>query len=365
MWKPSVFGGSDSEATAVRADDANSPYLLDDLDAFESCLSSMGSMGSTKENAVTPLTPVTIRSSFDVNETLVDGVGSVDDLVHHRGSGNSLDNTDSESDEFFTSSSSPPTPARALPWDGYISWTDTLANTDFSKLEGRFSGFGSHAELIAHGLVYTPRFDDKDAYRTVFLTKLPLDVDMRTLLSAIRGGAVYSAHIMNMQEYSGHHMGVVTFVRGKDASAYVNFATNHGVYFNDARVDVYLSKTPTYPIPKTMHQNIIDQLYSRCLVIRGDRDPKRYSYIAKNLKNKMRLDFEMGDRMTENADETEVKIQLSSIRAADAAYGILRSLLRECIVGFSPDPCARPLPGSREDEKSEDGCSIGLAYADP
>lgn len=99
MWKPSVFGGSDSEATAVRADDANSPYLLDDLDAFESCLSSMGSMGSTKENAVTPLTPVTIRSSFDVNETLVDGVGSVDDLVHHRGSGNSLDNTDSESDE--------------------------------------------------------------------------------------------------------------------------------------------------------------------------------------------------------------------------------------------------------------------------
>lgn len=104
MWKPSLFGGSDGEATAVRTDDANSPYLLDDLDAFESCLSSMGSMGSTKENAVTPLTPVTMtpvtsKSSFDLNETLVDGVGSVDDLVHHRGRGNSLDNTDSDDDE--------------------------------------------------------------------------------------------------------------------------------------------------------------------------------------------------------------------------------------------------------------------------
>ena len=59
----------------------------------------MGSMGSTKENAVTPLTPVTIKSSFDLNETLVDGVGSVDDLIHHRGRGNSLDNTDSDDDE--------------------------------------------------------------------------------------------------------------------------------------------------------------------------------------------------------------------------------------------------------------------------
>lgn len=99
MWKPSLFGGSDDEATAVRADNTNSPYLLDDLDAFESCLSSMDSMGSTKENTATPLTPVTIKSSFELNETLVDGVGSVDDLVHHRGSGNSLDNTDSDSDE--------------------------------------------------------------------------------------------------------------------------------------------------------------------------------------------------------------------------------------------------------------------------
>ncbi|EFR03539.1 hypothetical protein MGYG_06535 [Nannizzia gypsea CBS 118893] len=365
MWKPSLFDDSDGEVTAVHADDETSPYLLDDLDAFESCLSSMGSMRSTKENAVTPLTPVTVKSAFDLNETLVDGVGSADDLIHHRGSGNSLNTTDSDDDEFFTSSSSPPTPAKALPWDGYISWTDTMANTDFSKLEGRASGFGSSVELVAHGLVYTPRFDDKDAYRTVLLTKLPLDVDMRTLLSAIRGGAVFSAHIMNMEEFAGYHMGVVTFVRGKAASAYVNFAINHGVYFNDARVNVCLSKTPTYPIPKAMQNNIVNQLFSRCLVIQGDRDPNRYSYIAKNLKNKIRLDFEMGDRMTENAEETEINIRFSSIRAADNAYGILRSLLRECTVSFALDPCAQPLPGAEVDEESEDKCTIELACADP
>lgn len=218
---------------------------------------------------------------------------------------------------------------------------------------------------MAHGLVYTPRFDDRDAYRTVFLTKLPLDVDMKTLLSAIRGGAVFSAHIMNMEEFAGYHMGVVTFVRGKDASAYVKFATNHGVYFNDARVDVCLSKNPTYPIPKAMQQNILNQLYSRCLVIRGDPDSKRYSYIAKNLKNKMRLDFEMGDRMTENAEETDINIRFSSIRAAENAYGILRSLLRECTVSFALDPCTQPLPGAKVKSQIHNGCTIELACADP
>lgn len=99
MWEPSLFDNSDGEVTAVRADDDASPYLLDDLDAFESCLSSMGSTGSARENPVTPLTPVTIKSTFDLNETLVDGVGSVDDLIHHRGSGNSLNATDSDEDE--------------------------------------------------------------------------------------------------------------------------------------------------------------------------------------------------------------------------------------------------------------------------
>ncbi|KAM5433782.1 hypothetical protein McanCB21832_004446 [Microsporum canis] len=354
MWKPSLFDGLEGEVTAARADET-SPYLLDDLDAFESCLSSMGSMASTKENPATPLTPVTIKSSFDLNETLVEGVGSVNDLIHHCGRGKSLIVTDSEDDEhlqFFTSSSSPPTPAKVQPWDGYISWTDTLANNDYGKFEGRLSsGWQSpNQDFLAHGLVYTPRFDDKDAYRTVFLTHLPLDVDMKTLLSAIRGGPVYSAHIMNMEAFAGYHMGVVTFVQGKDAAAYVNFAANHGVYFNDSRVDVRLSKTPTYPVSKAMQQNISDQLYSRCLVVRGDQDPKRYSYIARHLKAKMPVDFSMGDRMTENSAETEINIRFSSIRAADNGYQILRAFLRDCIVNFTQDPCAQPLPGAREKE---------------
>ncbi|KAK2832033.1 hypothetical protein FQN49_006919 [Arthroderma sp. PD_2] len=353
MWKTSLFDDSDGEVTPSRTDES-SPYLLDDLDVFESCLSSMSSMGSAKGYPVTPLTPVTSKSGFDVNETLVDGVGSVGDLIHHRG-GNSSIRTDSDDDEFFTSSSSPPTPVKAQPWDGHISWTNTLLNDDYGKFEGRPSPFrpSNSSDFLTHGLVYFPRFDDEDAYRTVFLTHLPLDVDMKTLLSAVRGGMVYSAHIMNMEEIAGYHMGVVNFVRGKDAAAYVNFARMHGVYFNDARVNVSLSKTPTYPIPKAMQQNIIDQLYSRCLVICGDQDPRRYTYIAWHLKAKMPTDFGMGDRMIENSAETGINIRFSSIRAADSAYHILRGLLRDCTIAFALDPCAQPLPSVEGGEFKE------------
>ncbi|KAF3483744.1 uncharacterized protein GIQ15_03068 [Arthroderma uncinatum] len=368
MWKPSLFDDSDGEVTPVCSDES-SPYLLDDLDVFESCLSSMSSIDSGKGNPVTPLTPVTVKSSFDVNETLVDGVGSIGDLIHHRGGGNSSNLTDTDDDEYFTSSSSPSrTPLKAQPWDGCISWKHTSMKKSNGKCEGSpfLSRPGHSSDFLTHGLVYVPRIDDRDAYRTVYLTHLPLDVDMKTLLSAIRGGIVYSAHIMNMEEAAGYHMGVVTFVRGQDAAAYVNFAAMHGVYFNDDRVNVSLSKTPTYPISKMMQQNIFDQLYTRCLVICGDRDPRRYTYIAWHLKAKMPTDFGMGDRMTENNAETEINIRFSSIRAADCAYEILRGLLRDCTNRFALDPCAQPLPSVEGEKKAKEFVpTIELACSGP
>lgn len=235
------------------------------------------------------------------------------------------------------------------PWDGTIAWVTTAAYDDHGEEVDALSlqpGASSSLGLFQHGLVFAPRDPDENAFRTVMLTHLPLDVDMKTLLRAVRGGDVLAAHLMNTESNAGFHLGVVIFVREKDAVAYANFAARHGVYFNDQRAKVVLSPTPTYPITKTMEANIFRYGHTRCIAITGEADPNRYTAVALHIMDELPIHFASGDRMVENQDETEIIVRFNSIKAAGAALEVLRRypMLRGCDLDFASDPCAEPLP---------------------
>ncbi|KAI1915044.1 T-complex protein 1 subunit beta [Ophidiomyces ophidiicola] len=296
-------------------------------------------------------------------KTLVEGIGSPTELIHHRRIHStstvesdllidmgSSSHRRSPSSEFCLSvdcSSNHPEPADPTEWDGKIHWV-TLSAFDNAHELNMFRDQYSFSlpALLEDGLVYTPRKGDLNIYRTVALFNLPDKINMKTFLKGIRGGIVFSAHLHNTLYISGSHTGIVTFLYQNDAIAYTEFALKNGVYFNHKRARVMLYKTPTYPITETMERNIFELGHTRCLSIRGESNTERFSMVSKFIMDHLCMYFDLGDCMLENDTETEIVIRFNSIQAAGAAMSKLKSfpLLDRCELDFDDDPCADPLP---------------------
>ncbi|EAS27353.3 uncharacterized protein CIMG_09958 [Coccidioides immitis RS] len=311
------------------------------------------------------------QEDLEATGTLLGGIGSPTQLTHHRridsrthqdsnmllGMGDSPRGNDisplislsSDSEKQASDSFLLPDP---LPWNGTISWTTKSVFSDARSIAAarKSQAPGISPALFDDGLVYEPREGDANIYRTVAILGLPGNIDMKTFLKGIRGGDVYSAYLHNTSQLSGSHMGIVTFNFQVHAVAYTEFAAKNGVYFNGKRAKVVLFKTPTYPIPQIMERNIFEFGHTRCVTIRGEYDPERYTMVAKFMKDNIRMSFDLGDRMVENDTETEITIRFNSIRAAGAAMEKLERfpLLAECDMYFDRDPCSEPLPGSKE-----------------
>jgi T-complex protein 1 subunit beta len=197
--------------------------------------------------------------------------------------------------------------------------------------------------------MFTPGEWDENVYRTITITNLPLNINMKTLLKGVLGGEVYSVHLMNMEQCSGSHMGIVTFVNERAAMAYIKFAANYGVYYNDQRANVFLLQTATYPMSDQMETDIFKHGHTRCLSIRGPPDADRYRCIFAHIQRRLPMYFDLGDAMIDNETHTEVIVRLNSIPAAQDVHRSLESDhgLRTSEIDFAPDPCAQRLPGSK------------------
>ncbi|OAX77362.1 hypothetical protein ACJ72_08342 [Emergomyces africanus] len=246
-----------------------------------------------------------------------------------------------------TTSSSQPTP---LPWDGEIKYTlPTSSPFDDSNQASRALSAqrhqGSLLGLFQHGLIFHPPESEGNVYRTVAITNLPLRSCLRHLFQAVRGGPVFSAHLMNMERVAGHHMGIVNFLYERDARAYVAFSQSHGVFFDDRRANVIMFKQATYPISVDMEQKVRGN-HTRCISIKGPPDSKRYTDVATFVEKQFPVYFDLGDDMVENASATDLEMHFNSIEAASAVIGAFRQYhrLANCELSFAPDPCSRPLP---------------------
>ncbi|PGH10665.1 hypothetical protein AJ79_05379 [Helicocarpus griseus UAMH5409] len=311
-------------------------YLSEDLAEFESRLQSKVANPKTEHNDVT---------WEKTNETLIEGIDAPEEISYVR-----------KEPKFAMSSIEPvvhkainrPTP---LPWDGTIKYTLATSSPfddtaqEMGALNAQPPNLSTSLGLFQHGLVFKPHKTDENVYRTVAVTNLPLGSCLRHLFQAIRGGPIYSAHLMNMERTAGYHMGIVTFIHEKDARAYVDFAKDHGVLFDDQRANVIMFKTATYPISVEMNRKIKSG-HTRCISIKGPRDPDRYSAVAAFVEKELPVYFDLGDDMMENEDATELQMHFNSITAASAAMEAFRRFSRfaDCQLSFAPDPCSRSFP---------------------
>ncbi|KAK2740436.1 hypothetical protein FQN55_008892 [Onygenales sp. PD_40] len=319
----------------------SSSNLLDDLTSFEPPFESAAGLTVEKQANV---------ASDDPFETLVDLISCLEVTNPQKSDTKPTGIIDQPSLLDVYNSN-----RRQVPWDGTINYT--LCSSPFSSSDeesaavyGQPRGCWSSG-FFQHGLFFKPHKTDDNAYRTVALTNLPLNSFLRHLISAVRGGPIYSAHLMNMKKVAGFHMGVVKFLYEKDARAYVEFAKEYGVFFDGQRANVMLYKTATYPISTQMEEKIAKG-HTRCVSIKGPRDPGRYTAVAAFVEKRLPVYFDMGDDIIENDDQTELQMSFNSIEAASAAMEAFRHSFRRldnCDLSFAPDPCARPFPTRQEE----------------
>ncbi|PGH05291.1 hypothetical protein GX51_03012 [Blastomyces parvus] len=312
-------------------------YSVDDLRAFESHLemkeaSSWGNQGDGVRNETT--------------KTILEVIGSPTDIVQAYG----VKPKPLQSivpGEVRTKSARRPMP---MPWDGKVKYSlPTSSPYDNADQENRALKAQPHSiyplGLFQHGLIFDPPRTGGNCYRTVAIRNLPLRCCLRHLFQGVRGGIVESAHLMNMERAAGYHMGIVTFLYEKDARAYVEFSKNHGVFFDDQRANVTMFKQPTYPMSGCMERNV-NNGHTRCISIKGPRDPERYADVAAFIERKLPVYFDLGDDMVENESGTEMRVHFHSIEAASTAIEAFERYTRlaDCEMSFVPDPCSRPLP---------------------
>ncbi|OJD27418.1 hypothetical protein ACJ73_01192 [Blastomyces percursus] len=304
-------------------------YSLDDLRAFESHLemkeaSSWSGHGDGVQRETT--------------KALLEGIESPTDILQEYGI---------VPGEARTKRASRPTP---MPWDGKVKYSlPTSSPFDDAHQKKRALNAQHHSKYppghFQHGLFFVRPKTEGNCCRTVAVTNLPLSCCLRHLFQGVRGGTILSAHLMNMERAAGYHMGIVTFVSEKDARAYVEFSKNHGVFFDDQRARVIMFKQPTYPMSVDIERRV-SHGHTRCISIKGPRDPERYTDVAAFVERRLPVYFDLGDDMVENASRTEMRIHFNSIKAASAAMEAFRGYerLANCEMSFALDPCSRPLP---------------------
>ncbi|KAJ9223413.1 hypothetical protein DTO271D3_4153 [Paecilomyces variotii] len=240
-------------------------------------------------------------------------------------------------------------PLKPVPWDGKISWAFESSSifdnpeeeTDAAAVRYAFFGgrTASKLWLFQYGIRYIPGSEEKNAFRTVKVENLPLDIDMNTLLSQVCGGEIVVARLLNTSSITGHHTALVTFVQQRQAEAFVDYASKYGLSFGKDNVSVKMLETPTYPMSAEMEGLILDEGYTRCVVIR-DFEEDLYEELVSLVIGSV-----CGNEIEEIKPEgNSVTIQFHSIKMAAVAFGLIRGRrsFSGCRLDFAPDPCARP-----------------------
>lgn len=244
------------------------------------------------------------------------------------------------------SNTMPPTPT---PWDGKIQWaleSSSIFDDPEEELEAaaaRVGFFGtrtaSNLWLFQYGIRYVPGPGEKNAFRTVKIENLPLDIDMNTLLNQVCGGEILVARLLNTSNITGHHTALVTFVQQRQSEAFVEYAAKYGISFGNDKVSVKMLETPTYPMSLEMEKMIFDEGYTRCVVIR-DFEEDLYEQLVSLI-----IESVCGNEIEEVKPEQDVvTIQFHSIKMAAVAFELIRGRrsFSGCRLDFAPDPCARP-----------------------
>ncbi|TAQ88119.1 hypothetical protein B7494_g3587 [Chlorociboria aeruginascens] len=217
---------------------------------------------------------------------------------------------------------------------------------------GELRGSGNHRgrdvhipDVFIYGVQYRPALEDSNLFRTVLISNLPKDIELRDVLARVRGGIVYSSILADTTSITGSMSALVIFVQEAHAEAYISYASDHPLHFglSNTQATVTLIDTPTRPTGPRIRR-ILELEQSRKLMIPSF--PQYYS--LSRLQNELACGnkYRAASLLELYIDEHQtLHLEFSSVSSASSAFGILssREIYRYLGAHFVPDPCAGAL----------------------
>ena len=205
-------------------------------------------------------------------------------------------------------------------------------------------------DMVRYGIQYVPQEDDENYLRTVCISNLPSDVQLRDVLARVRGGLIANAILMDTKTVmNGAMSAMIFFLESYDAAAFVEYTSKHPVAFgltDDAiTATVALVPTPTYPLSQGIVWRMKqDKTDTRCLTIKNfppDLSPSKVQHDIAH-RNGHRADSLVEFYL--DAHKT-LHLEFSNISLAGLSFAILTNVMlyNGLEVNFAPDPCAGPL----------------------
>lgn len=190
---------------------------------------------------------------------------------------------------------------------------------------------------------YRPSADESNVFRTVLVTNLPPSLSMKTLLSRIRGGALFSAVLLNTQgfkNWDGSNSALIIFMREDSATEYTEYVSRHGLKFLGRKANVTKLDTPTWPVPPSL----LKGCPTRCLTIQScprglsEQDVEFDLAVHRFWKTTI-------EHIALRATGGSMQVRFTSIGAAVRAFNLLKAKPRYQRLGiyFARDPCSYPL----------------------
>lgn len=241
------------------------------------------------------------------------------------------------------------------PWDGKIHWSLSTASVFDSPEEER--GVASYRNsynlisprktsselwILQYGLRYSPSpADEGNAFRTITIEDLPLSTTMDQVLEALRGGKVYSAHLLNTGFMTGYHTAIIVFLYQSHAEEVARCASESGFFVGGKRAKVSVLNTPTYPMSAEMERLIFEEGFTRCVALDNFDHETMTEKLYAVLKSSICWDYL--ECIEHGYDKKAICIRFHCIKAAAKAFELLRVHFhfRKCKVEFVSDPCAR------------------------
>jgi hypothetical protein len=198
-------------------------------------------------------------------------------------------------------------------------------------------------DFFRYGIRYTPSETDTNYLRTVIITNLPADIDVRELLTRVRGGDIVSAVLMNTIKITGSMSAMVQFLQECAAEDYAQYAQDHPVTFDDEnqRAIVTILPTPTWPLSIPSVRRIREHNQTRCLAILDFPHYLSLSGLERDLAKGNGYRAAALIEVYISSTNT-LHLEFSSVNAAGLSFGLLTTMLRYrgLEVCFERDPCA-------------------------
>lgn len=223
----------------------------------------------------------------------------------------------------------------------FDNWIEERSAASFALRESSGPNSARDNTFFQWGLRYMPLASNAtaNAYRTVLIDHLPLQVTLDQILARIRGGQIYSAALLDTKPIIQSFTAMIVFVRESGAMAFLRRVADEGFYIGFRQAKVRPVPTPTYVLNPDMERNITRLGRTRCVVVYSPRPRLRksiHNMLFKSPCNRHVEGFGVND------SPGQVTIMFFSIQMARVAYDCLteHGSFEDCTLGFGPDPCA-------------------------